>query len=154
MEQIATNPTVIWFLVGLVLLLAELAVPGLIIVFFGIGAWVAAVCCLVFDISINEQLLIFLISSLLSLALLRRLIRQRYMNRQEDHGGDINEDYLGKTVVALTDFDDQGTGKVAFKGTTWEASSAEPISRGQNAIITGFQSIRLQVKPLPPHNKS
>lgn len=152
MESIATNPTVIWFLVGLVLLLAELALPGLIIVFFGIGAWVAALCCLIFNININEQLLIFLISSLVSLALLRRLIRQRYMNRQEDYSGDIDEDYLGKTVVALTDFDEQGTGKVAFKGTTWEASSAEPMSSGQSAVITGFQSIRLIVKPLLQHN--
>jgi len=34
------NPTLIWFFIGLVLLIAEFSVPGVILVFFGIGAWV------------------------------------------------------------------------------------------------------------------
>mgnify|MGYP007118357041 CR=1 FL=1 len=33
----------LWFLVGLILLLSELALPGFVIVFFGVGAWVTAV---------------------------------------------------------------------------------------------------------------
>ena len=34
------KPEIIWVLVGLLLLLMEFAVPGLIIFFFGLGAWV------------------------------------------------------------------------------------------------------------------
>ena len=32
----------IWFLLGMVLLIAELAMPGIVLLFFGIGAWVTA----------------------------------------------------------------------------------------------------------------
>ena len=40
------KPEVIWCLVGLVLLLLEFILPGLIIFFFGLGAWVVAAVCL------------------------------------------------------------------------------------------------------------
>ena len=65
------RPELIWFLVGLLLLLAEFAIPGLIVLFFGIGAWIVAVTCLVAAPSLNVQLGIFIGSSVLSLVLLR-----------------------------------------------------------------------------------
>ena len=37
---------VIWFLIGVGLLLLELVAPGLIFVFFGIGAWITAAALL------------------------------------------------------------------------------------------------------------
>ena len=62
----------LWFLVGLVLLLSELALPGFVIVFFGVGAWVTAVL-VGFGLlpGFNAQLLVFLITSILALALFR-----------------------------------------------------------------------------------
>ena len=36
------NPVLIWFLIGLALVLSEFMLPGIILVFFGLGAW--AVC--------------------------------------------------------------------------------------------------------------
>ena len=60
------KPELIWFLVGLVLLIMEFALPGLIIGFFGAGAWIVAIICLVTNININTQLIIFIISSILS----------------------------------------------------------------------------------------
>ena len=44
------KPELIWFLIGLVLLLMEFAIPGLVVLFFGIGAWVVAGVCLLTDI--------------------------------------------------------------------------------------------------------
>jgi membrane-bound ClpP family serine protease len=37
-------------------------------------------------------------------------------------------------------------GKVNFKGTSWNARSAEIIEEGENVIITGNESILLIVK--------
>ena len=64
------RPEIIWFLVGLVLLVMEFALPGLIIGFFGIGAWIVAAVCLITEIGLNAQLAIFIVSSVLSLLLL------------------------------------------------------------------------------------
>ena len=142
---------VIWFLVGLLLMLAELVVPGLVMIFFGIGAWVAALVAWIFDISLNTQLLIFLVASLASLGLLRRMIKERYINTKTVKDPDLNEEYIGKTAFATDDFDANGKGKVSFKGASWDAESKHPVSKGQKLIITGFQSILLFVEPSNIH---
>jgi len=72
----------LWFLVGLVLLLSELALPGFVIVFFGVGAWVTAVLVGFGLLSgFNGQLLVFLITSILALALFRNKGRKYFEGR-------------------------------------------------------------------------
>ena len=36
------DPALLWFLLGFVLVLAEFAAPGIIIIFVGLGAWVVS----------------------------------------------------------------------------------------------------------------
>lgn len=36
------NPEIIWFLVGLLLMIMELAAPNAVFVFFGVAAWITA----------------------------------------------------------------------------------------------------------------
>ena len=33
------SPWLVWFLAGIAVMLAELAVPGFVIIFFGLGCW-------------------------------------------------------------------------------------------------------------------
>lgn len=147
MENIFTSG-VVWFLVGLMLLLGELVLPGLVLIFFGLGAWVTALCCLFFDIGLNLQLGIFLASSLLSLVLLRKAIREKYMNSRQGPSGNLEDDYIGQTVTALHDFGANTPGKVSFRGSDWDAICATAVTKGQILVITGFKSIRLIVEPL------
>jgi len=58
-ESIFSKPEMIWFILGLVLFLLELVVPGFVIFFFGIGAWVAALVCLIANPGVNLQVIIF-----------------------------------------------------------------------------------------------
>jgi membrane protein implicated in regulation of membrane protease activity len=48
-ENIFSRPELFWFILGLVFFLAELIIPGFFIFFFGLGAWMAAVACLIWD---------------------------------------------------------------------------------------------------------
>lgn len=137
---------VIWFLIGLVLILMELAVPGLVLVFFGVGAWLTALCCLIFSPGLNTQLFIFLAGSSISLALLRRMVKRRYMDRQPETV--LEDDYIGQVAVALTSFNAGDIGKVMFKGSHWEATAQTAITAGQRLRITGYKSIKLFVEPL------
>lgn len=139
---------VIWFLIGLLLLLGELVMPGLVLIFFGFGAWVTALFCLLFDVSLNGQLGIFLASSLTSLALLRKYLRNRYTNFRQEQSAELEDDYIGQKVTAIQDFEANTPGRVSFRGSNWEAVSATPVTAGQTLIITGFRSIRLIVEPL------
>ncbi|HCL97209.1 MAG TPA: NfeD family protein, partial [Verrucomicrobiales bacterium] len=63
----------LWFIAGLAMILLEFVAPGVIIIFFGIGAWVVAMGMWIGMIdSVPAQCLTFAISSLLLLFTLRR----------------------------------------------------------------------------------
>lgn len=147
MADFFSQAEVIWFLIGLALILLELAMPGLVLIFFGVGAWVTALVCLAFNIDINTQLFIFLGSSLLSLALLRKALRKRYMDRKSPDE-DLEDEYIGHTAIALNSFTAGQNGKVSFKGSSWNAESNQPVTEGQLLKITGYKSIKLFVEPI------
>lgn len=138
---------VIWFSSGVILMLLELVAPGLVLLFFGIGAWLTAIACLIWEPGINTQLFIFLIGSLASLLLLRRAIKKRYIDTDKDAVG-FEDEYIGATAVAINAFNTGQIGKVSFKGSTWEATTSSPVIEGQLLKITGYKSIRLFVEPL------
>lgn len=147
MAEFFQNTAVIWFLIGAVLILLELVVPGLVLVFFGVGAWVTALVCLFGDVGINTQLIIFLVSSLISLALLRNVVKKRYMDRKLPDI-DLEDEYIGQTAVAINSFTAGEVGKVTFKGSSWEAIAQQAVTAGQRLKITGYKSIKLFVEPL------
>lgn len=148
MEQLTQNPVLVWFVIGLVLLLAELAVPGLIVIFFGVGAWITALCCLVLDISFNTQLLIFMGTSIASLLLLRRSLQKSWW-KTGSPAKEMAAQFVGRTC-SVTEAIAPGPegGKVRFNGTTWKAKAQVPVSAGQTVKIIGKDSIVLFVEPL------
>lgn len=143
--DILSNPAVIWFLVGLGLLLLELVLPGLVILFFGIGAWVTALITAVTNMNLNWQILIFLVASLLGLVLLRKYLRKRFFSRTNKEIDDQLEEFIGRKAKAIEDFDD-GTGRVEFKGTQWTARSDDPVTKGDWVIIRSKDSLTFNVE--------
>ena len=143
--DILSDPAVIWFLVGLGLLLLELVLPGLVILFFGVGAWVTALVCAITDINLNWQIFIFLIASLLGLVLLRKYLKKRFFGRTDKEIADQLEEFIGRKAKALEDFKD-GTGKVEFKGTHWTATCKEAVSKGDWVLIKSKDSLTLKVE--------
>jgi len=143
--EILSDPAVIWFLVGLGLLLLELVLPGLVILFFGAGAWVTALVCAISDINLNWQILIFLVASLLGLVLLRKYLKNRFFGKTDKEIDDQLEEFIGRKARAIGDFKD-GTGKVEFKGTQWTATCSEKVSKGDWVLIQSKESLTLTVK--------
>jgi inner membrane protein len=139
------NAAVIWIIIGFVLFLLEFLLPGLILFFFAVGAWIVGILCLFTDLSINQQLIVFLISSVVTILLLRKWLSKILWKRK--HSTELLEDeFLGKTAKALTAILPGENGKVDFKGTTWQAASEDTIEKGENVIIIGNESILLLVK--------
>jgi membrane protein implicated in regulation of membrane protease activity len=148
MAQLFENPAIIWFLIGLALLLAELVMPGLIVIFFGVGAWVAGLAFLVFDLSFNSQLVVFMVTSLLSLLLFRKSLQQRWWEKRHPVN-ELTDEFMGRTCqVTVPILPGPGGGKVNFKGTTWKALSNVEIPAGQTVRIIGKDSIILLVEPV------
>ena len=139
------NHSVIWFGLGLAFFLLEFILPGFILFFFGIGAWIVSLLSLFLDISINVQLLLFLASSILTVLLFRNYIKQRF-GMTEQSPQLLEDEYVGKIAKAETVIAPGLDGKVEFKGASWDASSLDTIGVGENVIIVDTQSILLIVK--------
>ena len=144
------RPEIIWFLVGLGLLILEFILPGLIIAFFGVGAWIVALVCLITDIGINTQLIIFIISSVLSLLCLRKWLKGVFLG----HSGSKQnlkenlEEFIGQKAVVKEKIVPNSGGKVEFHGTNWIAEADEEIAEGAMVQIIGKDNITLKVKSL------
>jgi membrane protein implicated in regulation of membrane protease activity len=144
------KPELIWFLIGLALLILEFALPGLIIFFFGVGAWVVALICLITDIGINTQLVIFILSSVLSLLCLRKWLKGVFMGHvksKQDMTEELKE-FIGERAVVKEKITPKAGGKVEFHGTNWAAEADEEIAEGTVVEIIGKDNITLKVKLL------
>lgn len=143
------TPGQIWFLVGLALVLAEFATPGVILVFIGLGAWVASFCAWMgWADTLGVQFAIFAVASLVLLIGLRRFFKAWFLgfSKQNPNALQDLDDYIGKPVRVIAPIPSGGQGKVEFKGANWTAQSAEPLNPGDAAIITGLEGLCLVVK--------
>jgi membrane protein implicated in regulation of membrane protease activity len=145
------RPELIWFLVGLVMLLLEFALPGLIIFFFGVGAWIVAAVCFFnayVHSSINAQLLLFIASSILSLLVLRKWLKGIFFghtNSEQDLTKDL-EEFIGQKAFVKMKITPKKSGKIEFHGTDWIAEADEEIEEGASVEIIGKENITLRVK--------
>ena len=144
------DPVLLWFLVGLALILSEFMLPGVILVFFGIGAWLTAVTCwLGWTPDWTSQLLTFAVTSVLLLVLLRQWFRARFFGYV---GGDQSpednlDDLAGHEVTVTTDIKPGQTGQVEYKGASWNARSDASLAAGTPAVIIRADGITLVVRP-------
>ena len=145
-NEIFSNPTVIWFLAGLVLVLLELAIPGFVLFFFGIGAWITALCYVLFEPALNIQLLIFFVSSLILLVLLRRQLKSSFFKEKGGKDHFESEEFIGRTAEVVADIPQNKSGQVRFNGTLWTAKCETELKQGDLVEITSKESICLNVK--------
>ena len=145
-----SEPELIWFIVGLIFLLAEFIIPGFVIFFFGAGAWVVALLALFFNIPLNFQLLIFLLSSVFLLIFLRKRVTQIFIGRQKrvESPDDNLDEFKGENATVIEEIVPGKPGKVEFHGSQWKAESDDPIAAGKIVEIISTKSITLKVKPV------
>lgn len=141
---------IIWFVAGLVLILSEFAMPGLIIIFFGAGAWVvSAAVYFKWTTTLQSQLLLFCLASILLLIALRRWLRGKFhghVSRKQDLNVNLDE-FTGKDVLVLRDvIPQQQGGQAELKGATWNAVSDVPIKAGETATVVQMDGLTLKIE--------
>jgi len=144
------KPELIWFLAGIALLIMEFMAPGLIIAFFGAGACLVAIICLFVDISLNAQLIIFIISSVLLLIVLRKRLKgifTGHVKSKQEMTEDISE-LIGERVVVTVAITPTAGGKVELHGTNWNAQADEEIAEGTVVEIVAKDNLTLKVKTI------
>lgn len=144
------KPEIIWFVVGVVMLIMEFALPGLIIFFFGVGACLVGFLCLIFDLSLNAQLIIFILSSIFLLVTLRKWLKTVFTGRikSKQEIDPALQEFIGEKAVVIETIKPKVKGKVEFHGTNWLAESDVEINEGSAVEIIGKENITLKVKPI------
>jgi inner membrane protein len=144
------TPELLWFLIGLVLIILEFGIPGVVTIFFGIGAWLVALLCLFFNIPLNLQIIVFIIGSIIPLILLRKWFKKMLEGRSDVGTVDLDElaEFLGKKVVVTEKITPEKKGRVEFRGSTWKAEAYENLAVGETVEIVDKNNITLIVKSL------
>lgn len=144
------NPSIIWFVIGFILILMEFATPGLVTLFFGIGAWIVAILILFFDFSVDMQLIIFIAISVISLIFLRKHFKKLFQKKLDKNqfGPDGLEEFIGHQAVVIKEITPKTSGKVEFRGTSWKAVSSEHLKKNTPVKIVKKDNITLVVKSM------
>jgi membrane protein implicated in regulation of membrane protease activity len=148
MSLFAFSPVLLWFLAGLVFFALELLLPGLVVFFFGIGAWCAALAVYCLPMALSGQLLVFLATSLLALALLRSTLKKVFLGRKTDvdaMDGDVSGAAVGVVIEAIAP---PAAGKVKYGGSFWLATADQPVSVGTVVRILKKENLIVNVKPV------
>lgn len=129
----------IWFILSVVVAFLELYLPGFILLFFAIGCLSTALALLVLDINLTQQILVFLITSITSLLLLRKWMMRTFMGASSSsHGSDFDDFPYGVHVQVLQKISPQKSGRIQYRGTAWDAVADENIEPGETAEIVKF----------------
>lgn len=144
----SVHPGLIWIIAGIVLLFLEFAMPGFILFFFGAGALIVGLLCFLLPISLNLQLILFIVISLVTLFVLRKKMHSIFMGkvRNGKEMDDTLDDYLGQKATVIEKIAPKKAGKIEFHGTVWNAESEETIAKDQIVEITGKSNLTLTVK--------
>ncbi len=137
---------IVWIVIGVVFLIIEITAPAFFYMWFGIGAFVAAISAV--WLGFLWQLSIFLVSSAVLLALTRPFARkiQRYEPSKKIH----LEDIVGKEAIVIETIDNTaGKGIVKVNGDMWRAFSkddSQVIEKGEKVKILKVEGAHLVVE--------
>jgi len=137
----------IWLFLGLLFIGLEFVMPGFVIFFFGAGALLTSLLCWLvpgLDTQIPLQIIIWLVTSFLSLGFLRRFFRGTFRGRLIQ--SDDEEEFRGKLATVTEAIRENHPGRVTFQGTTWKAVTYdEPVNPGDVVEIMKKENLTLIV---------
>lgn len=142
------DPKLIWFLIGVGLLLLEFTAPGLVILFFGIGALITSISCwLGLAETMPVQVLIFSAASMLCIFTLRKYVQKWFVGDSQNEPDEMSHEFIGKSVKVVSAIPGgNGRGKVELKGADWNATSATSHSEGDMVKVIDRDGLNLIVE--------
>ncbi|GAB4422701.1 MAG: hypothetical protein OHK0011_01970 [Turneriella sp.] len=143
------NNYLYWLIGGAVLVLLEFLVPGLVVVFLGLGALLTGGVLYLRWITEPVALLAFFaFSSILMLATLRRLVMRFYPSDSERVEADEDKLLIGQKAITITPiYHSDFSGRIRYSGTTWSArSESGSIPEGAEVVIVGRDNIHFIVR--------
>ena len=138
--------TAVWLVAMIVLLIIEGIVPGLVSIWFAIGAFAAMISAII-GAPLWLQVLWFFAVSILTLCLTRPFAKKYVNSRATPTNADM---LIGKECVVTEAIDNVlGTGAVTVGGKVWTARTEEPDGKaetGKVMTVVKIEGVKLIVK--------
>ena len=131
------NPALLWFLIGVALFVLEFVAPGVVVVFFSLGAWITALTTwLGWTNDLEVQLLVFTFSTLILFFTLRSTIKKWFIGEGQTESP--SDEYIGHQVTVVETIPEGGInrGIVEHKGSHWKAVSEVECKQDSLVEIT------------------
>jgi membrane protein implicated in regulation of membrane protease activity len=134
----------LWLSSGIFLIAVEFLVPGLVMVFVGLGALTVALGMHLGHVDgVLEQFITFFISSIIYLLSLRFLVLRFVPSASRKENIDEDEEVMGSIVEIVADINSGEYGRVEHSGSTWQARAEgdQTILKGEQVKIIGRDNI-------------
>ncbi|MBW1636431.1 MAG: NfeD family protein [Deltaproteobacteria bacterium] len=135
-----------WLIMGVMLFFLELAVPGFILFFFGLGALLTSLAVYLFHLSLSWQLALFIIASLVALFSLRNIVQRQFIHPPAEEDLDIPLVTVGDRGVVTSRIDPPAEGRIRYSGTFWRAAAEEEIDEGEIISIVSQEGLIIHVE--------
>jgi membrane protein implicated in regulation of membrane protease activity len=133
----------IWLVVGILLIIAEMATLTFYLLWLGIGAIAAAIVAMLIPDSLVLQVLVSIVVAL-GLTLYTKPITQRM--RISKGFTDVIYQLVGQKGIVIEGIPLEGLGVVKVGNETWSANAEEPLAIGTLIIVTQSHNTILQVQ--------
>ena len=141
------TPAQYWLIAAIVLFILEVITPGFVLANLAVAA-IAASAAAWFGASLNVQLIVFVVTCLVSFVTLRPLLKRTIMKGK--HAVPTGTDALIGRVVRVTEDipPPPEVGRVQIDGDSWQAVSqhATPIAMGATVRILRVESASVYVE--------
>ena len=136
-----------WIVGGIILILAELAIPSFFIVWFGLGALLVGLLALAFDLSLTAQLATWTLASLAMVVLWFKVFKQSF---QKTLAGTADGNVIGQVGLLVSAVAPFERGKVRFQGPLlgseeWGCMADTPIAAGERVKVLSVEGSFLKV---------
>ena len=138
--------TVIWLGLFVLFLVIEIITMGLTTIWFAGGALVAFLAAIL-GLGVSVQIVLFVIVSLLLLAVTRPLAMKYFNQERQKTGAEL---LIGQKALVLEDIDTLAAkGRVEVRGQEWAAKTDAPdgkIPKNTVVVVEGIQGVKLIVR--------
>jgi len=137
MDYFASMENILWLIwlgIGVAFLVAEMMVPGFIMIFFGIGAIIAGATAF-FGSSLQLQIVIFGVSSLALIILLRKFMASTFSGSATMDTSAEEDSAVGALAEVVEAITPPHRGRIKFQGTFWTAEASQEIETGTTVRI-------------------
>ncbi|MEM9629693.1 MAG: NfeD family protein [Pseudomonadota bacterium] len=135
-----------WFVLGLILLGLEILAPGTIFLWFGLSALVVGVVALTLGLSWQVHIALFLVLSLVSLLIGRRMMARMASEKGDPGLNKRGSRYIGREFTLATPLN-EGAGNLSIDDTIWRITGPD-LPAGTKVRVEAIDGARLVVSAI------